>query len=713
MRRLGAWLERVPIDDPTDRRQAVLVQLLCFAGIAWVLVAIALAAVRGSLLTHPLANGVLPASVALALLGEVALVRHGRYRLALYLGLACVIIPAVVLVGQGFANAPHRMLYLVLVLVGAAMLRGHTALRLAAFVALAALATGAARDAGYLGGPASLPAPPLGQFGNAAVPLIVIVVLLDRFAGPLREALAEAVRRAHELKASEERFRLAFATSPDAMLLVRMPDQSYVEVNDAFTRFTGYAAGEVLGRTLTERALWADPALFASVLERLVQGDPVSNVEAGFLRKDGSAVTALVSARVVTIGSAPYLLAIAKDITERKRLEGEREVLREQLLHAQKLEAIGRLAGGVAHDFNNVLTSVLASAEMLMQALPPDHPGRGDVQQIDADARRAAELTRQLLSFARRNDVAPQVIRVEERARSLEKMLRRVMGAKIAVETSFASQGWPVFVDPGQVEQVIMNLAVNARDAMPSGGRLTIRSENATVLTAPARAGDPPPGEYLLLSVADDGTGMTPEVMEHAFEPFFTTKGSQGTGLGLATCYGIVSQAGGTITVDSAPGAGTRFRIYFPRAAVVCGPPSEARALDLHGSETILVVEDDPSVRRLAVRSLQQLGYAVIDAGSASEARAKLSRHAGGVECLLMDVQLPDGEGADAAGRILAGREGVRVLYVSGSPEALAAAREGGGPSPEVLAKPYSPIDLARRVRLLLDRGGARAATAT
>ncbi len=576
MQRLRAWLERVPIDDPVDRDQAVTVEIFCFLAMVWLAVAIVVSAARGTVLDHPFPNAIAPLGVMIALVGEVALIRSGRYRFALYVGLAGLLAPAAVLVAQGFAQAPFRLLYLVILLAVAAMLRGRGALWTVFTVSFAAVAVGAARDAGYLGGPASPPAPPLGTFGNAAVPLVILTVLLHRFAEPMREAMGKARRRAHELEASEERFR-----------------------------------------------------------------------------------------------------------------------------HVQKLEAMGRLAGGVAHDFNNILTSVLASAELLREALPPDHPGRAEVQQIDSDARRAAELTQQLLSFARKQETAPQVIRIEGRARSLERMLRRVMGANIAVETAFPAQGWPVFVDPGQVEQVILNLAVNARDAMPSGGRLTISAENVTIHDAPARQGDPPPGEYVLLSVVDTGTGMTSEVMAHLFEPFFTTKGSQGTGLGLATCFGIVSQAGGTIAVESAPGAGTRFRIYLPRAAAAVGAPGAGQVLDLHGSETILVVEDDSAVRRLAVRSLAQLGYEVIDAGSAAEAQEKLSRHPRAIQGLLMDVQLPDGEGPEAARRILSGRGSVPVLFVSGAPEALGE----DAASDQFLAKPYAPIDLARRLRVLMDRG--------
>ena len=324
------------------------------------------------------------------------------------------------------------------------------------------------------------------------------------------------------------------------------------------------------------------------------------------------------------------------------------------------------------------------------------------MQQIGADARRAADLTRQLLAFARKQEVAPQVVRVDDRARSLEKMLDRVVGASISIETSFAAQSWPVFIDPGQLEQVIVNLAINARDAMPSGGRLVITTENVSIGAGATGRGGLAAGDYVLLTVADTGCGMSPEVALHAFEPFFSTKGDQGTGLGLATCYGIVTQAGGAIAFDSAPGASTRFRIHLPRAAAVVATSGERQAVSLQGSETILVVEDDAAVRRLAVRSLEQLGYQVMCAGSASEAHAKLLGNAMRVDCLVIDVQLPDAEGCATADRILDARQRIPILFMSGSPDALAAPTSGDTPS-AFLAKPFAPIDLAREVRALLE----------
>ncbi len=705
LRWLRAWLERVPIDEPVQRQQAVTVQILCLFAIAWIAATLAPIAYRGQVRANAFDFAVLGLGLVPALAVAVVLVRRGRYRAGLYTALGGILAPILLLLAQGLEFSAARIAIAAIPLAAAALLLGRRLLWGVFLGCVAAFAVAALRDAGSLGGPTvGRAAAPLGLFTQTVLTYLALVVVLDRFGGLFHDALARALKREADLKASEERFRVAFVTSPDSMNLSRLSDGVYVEVNDAFVRLSGFAREEMVGRTSAERDLWVDRGQRASLMERVAGGKPVTNVEAEFRRKNGEVFTGLLSARVVTIGGARYLLGIVRDITERRRAEREHEALQEQFRQAQKLEAIGRLASGVSHDFNNVLTSILASTQLVKSARPSDHPCLPDLQQIDADACRAAELTRQLLSFARRYDAAPQVIRVEDRARSLEKMLRRVMGANIAVETAFAREGWPVFVDPGQVEQVILNLAVNARDAMPSGGRLRIATENVVVHPGPARPGEPAPGDYLLLSVVDSGSGMSPEVLAHAFEPFFTTKGSQGTGLGLATCFGIVAQAGGTIAVESAPGAGTRFRIHLPRAAAVVARAGEPQALDLHGAGTILLVEDDATVRRPAVRSLQQLGYQVIDAASASEAQAKLSREPKPVDALVMDVQLPDGEGRSAASRILGGQVGAPVLFVSGSLEAPAVEPGGGGPATDFLAKPYTPIDLARKLRALLER---------
>jgi len=508
------------------------------------------------------------------------------------------------------------------------------------------------------------------------------------------------------LRESEEQLRVAFEMSPDAVSLNRVDSGAYVAVNEGFCRHTGWTEAEVVGRTSLDLGI-CEPAVVEAILANLREGRLLENHELKFRRRDGSRGDALVSGRVVSIGGTPCLLTVTRDVTDRKRAEEERAALAEQLREAQKMEAIGRLAGGVAHDFNNILTSVLSTAELMKRDLPQDHPCRADADQIQEDAERAAELTRQLLAFARRQMVAPRVVRVEERTLRLEKMLSRVLGENVALVTRFAADCWPVLVDPGQLEQVVVNLAVNARDAMPDGGRLVISAENATVPSG-ARVGSLAPGDYVVLAVTDSGRGMTKEVLARIFEPFYTTKGSRGVGLGLATCYGIVRQAGGDILAESTPGAGSRFRVYLPRAAAATAVDDEPAARDVGGTETVLLVEDDAHVRRVAVRALADLGYRVLEAGTAREAAERADAQAGPVDVVVMDAVLPDGNGRDAAEGLRMRRPGIAVLFVSGYAEDLLVHRGVPARGLRFLPKPYTPRGLAAAVRAALDAARAQ-----
>ena len=516
--------------------------------------------------------------------------------------------------------------------------------------------------------------------------------------------MTEPWRAQERLRESEERLRVAFTMSPDAVNISRLEDGVYIAVNESFSRLSGFQESEVLGHTSAELGLWADRSHRTSLFEALRAGGVVDDVEMAFRRKDGTTGTGLLSTRVVSIGGQPCLLTVTRDITDRKREEVERAALEAQLRQAQKMEAIGRLAGGVAHDFNNILTSILSTAELMKGKLAPGHPCRTDAEQIKEDALRAAELTRQLLAFARRQMVAPRAIRVDERASSMEKMLSRVLGENVILAGEFAEDCWPVLIDPGQFEQVIVNLAVNARDAMPDGGRLTISAENVTVGTG-QRLGELSSGDYVRVTVTDSGSGMSGEVLTHIFEPFFTTKGAHGVGLGLATCYGIVRQSGGDILVESTPGAGSRFHVYLPRAATTAEPEPEEKAQDARGSETVLVVEDDAHVRSVAVRILSELGYHILEAGDAREAQVRADAYVGPIDVAIMDVVLPDGNGRDAAKVLCARRPGLSVLFVSGYAEDLLIHKGVAARGIHFLPKPYTPRDLASAVRRTLDSG--------
>jgi len=379
------------------------------------------------------------------------------------------------------------------------------------------------------------------------------------------------------------------------------------------------------------------------------------------------------------------------------------------LVQSQRLEAVGRLAGGVAHDFNNILTSVVFSAHLARESLPAQDPARAELDQILLDAERATALTRQLLAFARRQVLQPHRVDVGELVRRLEKMLRRLLGEDVDLAIDTGPEPTVVLIDPGQLEQVLVNLTVNARDAMPTGGRLSIAVRLADPPGEPPRSSPPVPG-HVLIEVADEGVGLASDVVERIFEPFFTTKqDGAGTGLGLPTCRGIVEQAGGSISVSSEPGAGTTFRVLLPRSVgapehLPAGDASHARG----GSEVVLVAEDEQRVRTLSVRMLRGLGYSVLEADSVEDASAVAGGHRGDVDLLVADVVLRGGSGRDLAARLQERWPRMKVLFVSGYTDdaMIRHGVETGGVA--FLPKPFAPETLARKVRDVLDAGASQ-----
>jgi CheY-like chemotaxis protein len=366
------------------------------------------------------------------------------------------------------------------------------------------------------------------------------------------------------------------------------------------------------------------------------------------------------------------------------------------------LEAVGRLAGGVAHDFNNLLTAIKGNAGLLLADLPSGSPLREDVEEIDRAAQRASDLTRQLLAFSRRQVLQPRVVDLNAVIGETRRMLRRLIEEDVEIVVDLAPSVGPVKADPGQVEQVVLNLAVNARDAMPGGGRLTISTSDATVPPEP-REGWPyfvPAGEYVRLDVADTGVGMEPQVLAHLFEPFFTTKpAGKGTGLGLSTVYGIVKQSGGYVWADTEPERGSRFVVLLPRVVDDQGRAAgaeEAAPLPGRGA-TVLLVEDEDSVRSLTRRVLQRAGYRVLEAEDGERALSVAQAHEGGIDLLLTDVVMPGGGGRRLAERMAALRPSTRVLYMSGYP-GDAMAEHGLEAGVDLLPKPFTPESLLRRV---------------
>jgi two-component system cell cycle sensor histidine kinase/response regulator CckA len=392
------------------------------------------------------------------------------------------------------------------------------------------------------------------------------------------------------------------------------------------------------------------------------------------------------------------------DITEHRQLE-------EQFRQAQKMEAVGRLAGGVAHDFNNLLTAITGYSDLLLLDLDPQDVLRQDVAEIKRAALAAADLTRQLLAFSRRQVLAPRVINLNAVISGAQKLLGRLIGEDVKVETSLDSALASVRADPGQLEQVIMNLAVNARDAMPNGGLLTIETANVMVDAefAPERPG-PASGPHVVMAVSDTGIGMDEETKARIFEPFFTTKEvGKGTGLGLATVYGIVKQSDGFIWVYSEPGTGSTFKIYLPRVDEPAESleSAERPARSLHGTETIMVAEDTAAVRAVLRDVLERHGYTVVEAASGREALQLAGRRSGGIDLLVTDVVMPELSGRDLVRELRAAKPDLKVLYMSGYTDDAVLRQGMLEPGAEFIQKPFRPDDLARRIRDLLDAPGA------
>ena len=407
--------------------------------------------------------------------------------------------------------------------------------------------------------------------------------------------------------------------------------------------------------------------------------------------------------------TASYAVVVLNDITERKRAEREIVALEEQLRQAQKMEAIGRLAGGIAHDFNNLLTPITGYSQLAMRTLSLSDPMRNDLQEIQKSADRAAKLIRQMMSFSRRQPVKPQVININNILLDLDKMLRRLIGEQIELVTIAAPDLGSVKVDPGQFEQVIVNLAVNARDAMPKGGKLILETSNVTLEKDDTyeHAGILP-GKYVRVTASDTGIGMNEQVKARLFEPFFTTKEEgKGTGLGLATCYGIINQSGGHILVYSELGQGTTFKIYLPRIEdeVASLPLRDDIGYLPRGNETVLLVEDEPLVRGLAVRVLREHGYTVIEAANGDEAIRILSKHVGEkIHLLLTDVVMPHMGGKELSELVKTLRPDTKVLFTSGYTDTVLVHHHGLlSPNIAFLEKPYSPGALLRKTREVLD----------
>jgi signal transduction histidine kinase/ActR/RegA family two-component response regulator len=461
---------------------------------------------------------------------------------------------------------------------------------------------------------------------------------------------------------------------------------------------------------------WADltPPEFRHLSARAVEQLQASGVappwETESLRKDGTRIPTLVG---VAMLEYPKCIAITADLTARRQAEAElgrvEAALRqseEQLRQAQKMEAVGRLAGGVAHDFNNVLSVILSYGELIIGDLQPADPLRADIEEIRKAASRAAGLTHQLLMFSRQRIVESKVIDLHEVLTGMDKMLQRILGEDVDLVCTAPKSVGRVKVNPSHIEQVILNLVVNARDAMPTGGKLTIESGNVVLDEAYARAHVPiKPGPYVMLAVSDTGVGMDRETQARIFEPFFTTKETgKGTGLGLSTVFGIVQQSGGSIWVYSEPGRGTTFKVYLPRVdAELDSLRRPIAPTTLHGTETILLVEDEEQVRALVLNILRRQGYRVICAQHAGEAMLLSEQHPETIDLLLTDVVMPQMSGPELAKRLLAKRPSMKVLCMSGYTDDSIVRHGVLESGVAFLQKPLTPTALAGKIREVLD----------
>jgi PAS domain S-box-containing protein len=534
---------------------------------------------------------------------------------------------------------------------------------------------------------------------NGFAQLAAIAVDNAQLYADAQRELAARTQAIAALRDSEELYRLITENTRD---LIALLDQEgcCVYASPSCTSILGYAQIELIGTAFTDIVHPDDQVAVADQMRQLAHSGAA---QAAFRARHASDAWRWIETfwTATTQDGVRYNLAVGRDITERKRLEA-------QFLQAQKMEGIGRLAGGVAHDFNNLLTAIMSYTELARDGLAPGDPVAQDLDEVAGAARRAADLTSQLLAFARKQIIEPQALNLNTLLMDMDRLLRRVIGEDVELEVHLAPELGFVKADHGQIEQVLINMAVNGRDAMPDGGKLTVETRN--IALDPSFAEQHiglESGAYVLLVISDTGVGMDAETQRQVFEPFFTTKErGRGTGLGLATCYGIIKQHGGSIVLYSEVGLGSTFKIYLPRvAAPVALPPNqEVPAAVPNGSETILLAEDETAVRTLASRVLRERGYTVIEAADGVEAlRAAQESDGAAINLLLTDMVMPRMGGGALAARIQELYPGIRVLFISGYTDSALIQHGQLADGMEFMHKPFSPADLARKVRELLD----------
>jgi PAS domain S-box-containing protein len=539
-----------------------------------------------------------------------------------------------------------------------------------------------------------------------------LIALLERAATSLAVSL-ERRRTQDALRASQERYRLISQNTTDVIWLLDIATERLTYMSPSVQRYLGYSSEEAQGMSMRELLTPASNELavrrLAELLAALAAGDEkarASTHELDQVRKDGSIVPSEVSVTVLSdeSGRPHELLGVTRDISDRKKAEENRERLQAQLFQVQKMESIGRLAGGVAHDFNNLLTVINGYCLMALSTLNPSDPLRESLIEIHGAGKRAAGLTQQLLAFSRKQVLQPRVLDLNRVVGDMRPMLARLVGEDVELRVDLCDDRPLICADPNQLEQVIMNLMVNSRDAMPRGGKLWI--ETAVVAWSEDQAGVDSGSDlcrYVMLAVSDSGQGMDEETRQRIFEPFFAKGTGKGSGLGLPMVHGIVEQSGGFIEVDSEPGHGTTFKIYLPRvtdAVADEGAPEDAQAL--RGKETVLVVEDHAEVRKYVAGALRAYGYQVIQAANASEALLFCERDAAHIHLVLTDVVMPLVSGRELADQLAKRWPAIKVLFMSGYSDDAIARHGILQPGTELIQKPFGPDQLARKIRKVL-----------
>jgi len=546
---------------------------------------------------------------------------------------------------------------------------------------------------------------------GSEIPVELTITAIGDFPHPTFTAfirdLTERKRAEVELRQSEERYRDLVENAHD-IIYEHDLEGYYTAANKAAQHITGYSLPETLELNMTQTVVPEYLEKAQLMFQRKLAGEEITAYELEIIAKNGSRIPVEVNTRLVFHDGVPVgVQGIARDITERKRLEGALRESEEQLRQSQKLEAIGQLAGGVAHDFNNLLTAINGYSALALRRLGDDHPVSSYLEEIRKAGDRAANLTRQLLAFGRKQLLQPLAINLNDIVGDMINLLKRLIGEDIQLVTRPDAKLKLIKADPGQLEQVLLNLVVNARDAMPSGGTVTIETANTTLDGAYAgRHVGVTPGEYVILAISDTGTGMDHATQSRIFEPFFTTKETgKGTGLGLSTVYGIIKQSGGNVWVYSESGKGTTFKVYLPQVEDQVAPreDSKADATIKRGCETVLLVEDEELVRKLAGDLLEESGYVVLSASGGEEAISFGKNHTNRIDLLITDVVMPRISGKQVAEQLAKIHPETKVLFMSGYTDEAIVHHGIVDSHIAFIQKPFSERALAQKVRDVLD----------